>query len=170
MFILEIKRSNRKTIAIKITRQAKVVVFAPIFCSEKNIMDFVNSKKEWIEFHKAKRQKWIADNPEPSEAEIVFLKNKAREELPKVIEKYSCLTSLYPTGVKITSAKGRFGSCSSKNSICFSYHLMKFPREAIEYVVLHELVHIKHKNHSKEFYKEIEKFMPDYKQRQELLR
>lgn len=78
--------------------------------------------------------------------------------------------NLYPTALKITSAKTRFGSCSGKDSICFSYLLMRYPDEAIDYVVVHELAHIKHKNHSKAFYTLIEKYLPDYKEREKLLK
>ena len=75
-----------------------------------------------------------------------------------------------PTGIKITSARKRFGSCSGKNSICFSLYLMTYPKEAVDYVVVHELAHIKYHNHSKEFYNFIERFMPDYKEREKFLK
>ena len=77
---------------------------------------------------------------------------------------------LNPTGIKITSAEKRFGSCNGKNSICYSWRLMQYPAEAIDYVVVHELAHIKHKNHGKEFYRLIENFLPDYKNREKLLK
>ena len=77
---------------------------------------------------------------------------------------------LEPTGVKITSAKKRFGSCSAKNSICYSWRLMLYSKEAIDYVVVHELAHIAHKNHGPQFYALIEKYLPDYKEREKLLR
>ena len=72
--------------------------------------------------------------------------------------------------IKITSAKTRFGSCNPQNGICFSWRLMLYDRRAVEYVVVHELAHIKQKNHSAAFYAEINKVMPDYKRRRELLR
>lgn len=75
-----------------------------------------------------------------------------------------------PTGIKITSAKKRFGSCSGKNSLCFSFMLMQYPEEAVDYVVVHELAHIRHHNHSRDFYRFIEKYMPDYKEREKLLK
>ena len=75
-----------------------------------------------------------------------------------------------PTGIKITSAKKQIGSCSGKNSICYSWGLMQYAPEAIDYVVVHELAHIIHKNHGKDFYKLIEKYLPDYKKREKLLK
>ena len=77
---------------------------------------------------------------------------------------------LIPTAVKISSATKKFGSCSGKNSLNFSYRLMMYPPEAIDYVVVHELAHIKHHDHSKDFYKLIEQFMPDFRQREVLLK
>ena len=67
-----------------------------------------------------------------------------------------------PAGVKITSARTRFGSCSGKNSLCFSLYLMEYPPDAIEAVVVHELAHIRHKNHGPGFYALIRQVMPDY--------
>ncbi|MEG1869673.1 MAG: M48 family metallopeptidase, partial [Oscillospiraceae bacterium] len=66
--------------------------------------------------------------------------------------------------IKITSANGRWGSCSWKNSLCFPYKIMLLPEELIDYIVVHELAHIREKNHSKNFYAEVEKYMPNYKQ------
>jgi predicted metal-dependent hydrolase len=74
------------------------------------------------------------------------------------------------SGVKITSARTRFGSCSAKNSICYSLYLMQYPPEAVDYVVVHELAHIRHKNHSPAFYAEVARWLPDYRRRQAMLR
>ena len=75
-----------------------------------------------------------------------------------------------PTGVKITAARSRFGSCSGKNSLCFSLYLMEYPEEAAEAVVVHELAHIRHHDHSPAFYAEVAKVLPDYKERMKLLK
>lgn len=77
---------------------------------------------------------------------------------------------LVPTGIKVTSARTRFGSCSGKNSICFSWRLMLYPSEAIDYVIVHELAHIRHHDHSPAFYTLIERYMPDWRERMKLLK
>ena len=69
----------------------------------------------------------------------------------------------------ITGAKTRFGSCSSKGNISFSFRLMLYPEPAREYVVVHELAHLFEMNHSKQFYQIVEKYIPDYKERKKLL-
>ena len=74
------------------------------------------------------------------------------------------------TSITVTSAKTRWGSCSGKNAISYTFRLLYCPREVIDYVVVHELCHILQHNHSNEFYKEIEKILPDYKEREKLLR
>ena len=63
-----------------------------------------------------------------------------------------------------------WGSCSGKNSISFSWRLMQYPEAAIDYVVVHELAHIRHHNHSAAFYSFVEKILPDYRERARLLR
>ena len=73
------------------------------------------------------------------------------------------LTGLSPTGVRITSARTRFGSCTLKNALNFSLFLMEYSAGAVDYVVLHELCHIRHKNHSRDFYALVARYMPDYK-------
>lgn len=163
--------SNRKSLSIEVNKNLEVIVRSPFFVSKKQIERFVSEREKWIE---SARQK-IINRPKNtdinlSDEMIKKSKQKAKEILPNKVEYYSGLMDLYPTSIKITSAKTRFGSCSYKNSICFSYRLMLYPDDAIDYVVVHELAHIKYKNHSKNFYKLIEKYMPDYRERQKLLK
>ena len=75
-----------------------------------------------------------------------------------------------PTGIRITAARTRFGSCSAKNRLCFSWRLMDYPDAVIDYVVVHELAHIVHKNHGPRFWELVERYMPDYKRRRAMLR
>lgn len=167
---IKIIRMNRKTISLKVEKDLSLTVKAPKYLSETRINEFVNSHADWIEKQK---RRISADNA--VEAGITperekELKAAAKEYFLKETKKYSEIMGLYPTGVKITSAKTRFGSCSPKNSICFSWYLMLYPEEAAQYVVVHELAHIRIKNHGRDFYALVEKYMPDYKERKKLLR
>ena len=72
--------------------------------------------------------------------------------------------------ITITSAETRFGSCSSKGNISYSYRLMLYPEAAREYVVVHELAHLLEMNHSKKFYAIVERYLPDYKERRRMLK
>lgn len=95
---------------------------------------------------------------------------EAARLLPQLAEYYGTLMGVKASYIRITSAKTRFGSCNAQNGICFSWRLMLYDLRGVEYVVVHELAHIKQKNHSAAFYAEINKVMPDYKRRRELLR
>ena len=155
--------------SLSIDDELNAVVKAPLFVSDSQIEDFVTKNKAWIEKAILRKQNQL-ERYNLTQDEIDALVKEAKEYLPPKIEYYSNLMGVKPTGVKITSAKKRFGSCSGKNSICFSLYLMTYPKEAVDYVIVHELAHIKHHNHSKDFYKFIEQFMPDYKQREQLLK
>ncbi len=99
-----------------------------------------------------------------------FYKNEAKKIIPSIVERYSNIMSLFPTNLKYRKNKRTWGSCNYKNGLNFNTLLVKFPIEVIEYVVIHELAHIKHKNHSKKFWDLVEVYCPDYKQREKLLK
>ena len=163
-------RSMRKSVAIVVMLDGTVLVSAPYLYPEWKIEKLMAEKQGWLKKAKEKMEKRRAAAFEPSEEEIKKLKEKAKEILPKKVEYFSSLIGVKPTAVHITSAKTRFGSCSGKNSISFSYRLMQYPEAAVDYVVVHELCHIKHHNHSARFYSCIEKILPDYKEREKLLK
>lgn len=164
-------RSKRKSLAIEVTKNLEIVVRAPFFLPKREIEKFVEAHEKWAENATEKMRERQKNQPtELSDEQMQILKEKAREILPERVKFYSEIMSLFPSAVKITSAKTRFGSCSGKNSLCFSYRLMQYPDAAIDYVVVHELAHIKYKNHGKQFYALIEKYMPDYREREKLLK
>lgn len=165
----KIIRSNRKTMQLSIDDDLCPVVRCSYLEPASNIDNFVKKYEKWIEKNTARKSERLERESVPEE-EIEALKKKARLYLTERTAYYSRLMGLYPTGIKITSAKTRFGSCSGKNSICYSYKLMLYPNEAIDYVVVHELAHIKYKNHGTMFYRLIEKYMPDYRERIKLLK
>ncbi len=167
---IEIVRSNRKTLALQINRDGIVTARAPNNMSDAVIMRFINEKQGWIEKHLKRRAERKSAYPEPTAEETKALTLKAKDYLPKAVEQYGCLMGLKPTSVKITSAKTRFGSCNAKNGLCFSYRLMMYPKEAIDYVVVHELAHIRHHDHSQRFWDLVETYMPDYKIRRKMLK
>ena len=163
-------RSRRRTMALEITRDAQVVVRAPLFVSEEEIRRFVTGHTDWIAVHLRKRQSYRVAHPPLTPEKIEALRQQAKAILPGKVAYWADLMGVAPAGVKITSARTRFGSCSGKNSLCFSLYLMQYPEEAIDYVVVHELAHIRQHNHSPAFYVEVARVMPDYKQRMALLK
>jgi len=163
-------RSDRKTLALEVSREGVVIVRAPNRARARDIERFLAAHEEWLEKALARQSERREKYPEPTEEEKAELISLAKAVLPGKVAKYAVLMGVEPAGVKITSAEKRFGSCSGKNSLCFSWRLMRYPEAAVDYVVVHELAHIRHKNHGREFYRFIESVLPDYKEREKLLR
>ena len=167
----ELIRSRRKTLALEITTDCRVLVRAPLRLSKKQIDAFVEHHANWIAKHLEQQHRRAASAPQPpTPAEIEGLKTQARSILPNKVSYWSQKMGVIPTGLKITTAQKRYGSCSGKNSLCFSCFLMRYPEEAIDLVVVHELCHIKEKNHGPRFYALLEHYLPDYKERKNLLK
>jgi len=166
----ELIRSRRKTLALEITRDCRVLVRAPQRISQARIDAFVAQHADWIVRHlERQRQRAASAPPPPTEADIAALKAQARAILPEKVAYWSKKMGVTPTGIKITSARKRYGSCSGKNSLCFSCLLMQCPEAAIDLVVVHELCHIKVRNHGPDFYALLAQYLPDYKERKKLL-
>ena len=167
----ELIRSRRRTLALEITRDCRVLVRAPLRLSQAKIDAFVESHAAWIQTHlEQQRQRMASTPPPPTQAYIAALKAKARAVLPEKVAYWSEKMGVRPTGLKITTARKRYGSCSGKNSLCFSCFLMDCPDGAIDLVVVHELCHIREKNHGPRFYALLEQYLPDYKERKKLLK
>ena len=117
--------------------------------------------------------KFVLDKAHLEEARNLFIqwyKKEAKEKLAGRINYYCNRLQLYPKGFRITSAKCRWGSCSGDNRLSFSWRIMMAPLNVIDYVLIHELVHIREKNHSKRFWSYLEKFVPEYKKHRLWLR
>ena len=165
----EIIYSDRKTVNISV-KEGAVIVKAPRKIKKSELIKIIEKHEAWIlkalEREKEKREKYESLD----ENEIKALKKSAREYLTEKCEYFSNLMELKYNRITITSAKTRFGSCTSAKNISFSYRLMLYPEPAREYVVVHELAHLKEMNHSKRFYAIIEKYLPDYKTRKKMLK
>ena len=97
------------------------------------------------------------------------LREEALRVLPERVRHFAARMGVSPASVRVTAARTRFGSCSSQGHICFSWRLMQYPPEAIDYVVVHELAHLRYMNHGAEFYALIARYLPDWKARRALL-
>lgn len=162
-------RSRRRTVSLEITRECTVLVRAPQRMAKREVDAFVAAHEDWVRQHLARRQALPAPGAPPTAEEIAALKRRARELLPPKVEAYSRRMGLRPTAVKITAARTRYGSCSAKDSLCFSCFLMDCPDAAIDLVVVHELCHIREKNHGPRFYTLLQSVLPDWRERKRLL-
>ena len=163
-------RAKRRTMSLQLDRDGNAVVRAPYGVKKEFIDRFVAGHEDWLARAREKQRSRHAAHPEPTDAERQALIAQAKAYLPARVAYWSAAMGLTPTGIKITSARTRFGSCSGKNSICFSWRLMQYPPEAIDYVVVHELAHIRHHDHSPAFYALVERYMSDWRERMKLLK
>jgi len=102
------------------------------------------------------------DGGEIKRAVILLYRAIARDVLSERAGHFASLMGVIPAGIKITGAKTRWGSCSGKNSINFSWRLVMADDDVIDYVVAHELAHIREHNHSTRFWAVVESTLPDY--------
>lgn len=165
----ELIRSDRKTLGLQV-KDGRVIVRAPRIVTLQQIERFVREHEDWIQNALSRQAAKQAAHPEPTAAERAELIRRAKEILPQRTAYWSQRMGLYPTQIRITSAQRRFGSCSSEGHICYSWRLMQYPPEAIDYVVVHELAHLKHMNHSPAFHALVTKYLPDHKARRALLK
>lgn len=130
----------------------------------RNVMiDFIHSKFR------------ITTPPKYSDTELnnaieSFYKQKAVEKIIPLTKKWAKIMDVEPEHISFRYSKNRWGSCSSTNRISFNYHLVKLSSSLIEYVVVHELAHITHQDHSKDFWQLVHKFLSDYKMKEEKIR
>ena len=152
-------KSKIKNIYIQI-KDGQVIVKVPLRVKEQYINELVKKKSKWI-YEKIEENKRKTDIEEKIE-------QKDMERLSKIIQKnvkkYSIELGVVPKKVRIRDIKYAWGSCSSNKNITINMRLAKKDEEIIEYVILHEMCHLIYMNHSKEFWKLIEKYMPKYKE------
>lgn len=163
---ITIIRSNRKTLSIEL-KPNEIIARAPAGMKEKEIINFIELKKNWIDKHLAKlneRQKVLDDLKPFTQEEIKQFTAKAKVEIPKRVELYANQIGVKYNKITIRCQHTRWGSCSSKGNLNFNCLLVLLPDEIIDSIVVHELCHIKQMNHSARFYAEIDKVFPNYKQ------
>ncbi len=161
---ISIVRSDRKTLAIQL-KNGQVIARAPRKMKDKEIYAFIASKREWIEKHlsvQLARQEQAAALPKFTPEEIKALAQKAMQIIPQRLDFYAEKIGVTYNRITIRCQRTRWGSCSSQGNLNFNCLLVLLPGEIMDSVIVHELCHRKHMNHSKQFYAEIEKVFPDY--------
>ena len=162
-YIVEIKKIRNIYIRIK---DNIICVSAPKFIKNEYIKELIIKKKNWI-INQFKKEKEIINKE---------LKNKKYldEEFENIIidyvKKYSLAMQVYPNKIRIKKIKYAWGSCTSKKNITFNSELIYYDKNVIEYVIVHELAHLKYMNHQKEFWKLVEKYIPNYKEMRKKLK
>lgn len=169
----EVRYSRRKTVAIEITREAKVLIRAPYRMSVNEINRFVEKHMDWIAIHRQKAFKRLEEaekDEKLDENQIRKLAEQAAAVIPGRVAYFAGQMNVSYGRITIRNQKTRWGSCSSKGNLNFNCLLMLVPSEVLDYVVIHELCHRKEMNHSVRFWHEVEKVLPGYREQEKWLK
>lgn len=140
-----------KNIYIRVNREGSVIVTAPIRATQLQVSKLVEVKHKWIIAVQLRNK-----NQTRSQSPVPIDKTLAKEYLTNRLRFLSSANNLTYNRVSFRSQKTRWGSCSSKKNISLNYKLFTLKPDLIDYVILHELAHTKHMNHSQEFWNFLE--------------
>ena len=163
----QIIRSSRKTIAIQILPNGQVVVRCPRRMGKAAIQTFVQNKSNWILRHLPD-----TENREPpfTKQEMDQLRQRAKVLTADRTAHYAAILGVNYEKITIRAQRTRWGSCSGAGNLNFNCLLALVPERVLDYVVVHELCHRKHMNHSPAFWAEVERVLPDYRNQKTWLR
>lgn len=170
-------RSKRKTLALQVTGSSDVIVRAPQQITRREAELFVQKNAEWIKRTRremelrCERQKEMAEEYRiPDYTSLTPMeKNKIRRHIMERLKLYAPQMGVNYARVTVRDQKTRWGSCSSKGNLNFNYRLHYLPQELMDYVVVHELAHRIHMNHSREFWEVVAAVDADYKEHRKRL-
>lgn len=176
-------RSKRKTLSINIDSSGNITIHAPLKMPTEKIQEFIAQKRAWIErqLYKISQKQTFAENFDLNsnlyifgekcdksalgrKSQERFYRDYAQNYLPKRLEEISKICKIGYNSVKIASSKRIWGSCSAKHEIKLNYKLIMLPKYISDYVILHELCHVKQLNHSPKFWAIVGKYCPNYKE------
>ncbi len=173
---IEIIRSGRKTLSIEIKQDLRIIVRAPSRMKSADIEKFIEEKTAWIEKHLniLRRRKEKTADKEPIKPftceEIEELAQRALTVIVPKVEAYATMIGVTYGKITVRNQVSRWGSCTAKGNLNFNCLLMLCPSYVLDYVIIHELCHRRHMNHSEAFWKTVELYCPEYKSAKAWLR
>lgn len=157
-------RARKRTLSLQVSPAGELIARAPYLMPKFLIDRFVEEKSGWI----SKRIKEIA-KPVPAKIEH-FSEDNLKKYIESELAKYSDLMKLSPSGLRFTRVHTYWGTCAPSGILSFNLSLRYTPKEAVSYVVVHELAHLQWKGHGKRFWAMVEKYYPRTKEMRKLLR
>lgn len=165
--------SNRKTFGLEIKPNEEIVARVPARATLCDIENFIHKHQRWIENHLKKvraANKSAAAASQITIDDIKRLADKAAEYIPERVKYYADIIGTDYGQITIRAQKTRWGSCTAKGNLNFNCLLMLTSPDVIDYVVVHELCHRIHMDHSAAFWAEVQKVLPDYKKAKKWLK
>ena len=169
-FTYELIRAKRRSMSLKVDLDGKITVRAPYRTSVQTADWFVEGHRDWIEVRLKAGARIMAERPSYTDKERAEGRKQAAEVIETRCRYYAPVMGVSYGTVTIREQKTRWGSCSMKGNLNFNWKLVLMPSEILDYVVVHELAHRIQMNHSAAFWAEVEKILPDYKERKQWLK
>lgn len=168
-------KSSRRSIGITIKPGGEIIIRAPRNLTNTAILSFVQEKADWILRTYEKQhsiQPPIRSSQEQKQIQALEkrYRDAAKEYIPKRVAYYHQFTGGHYEKITIRDQKTRWGSCSGTGNLSFNFRLMLAPPRVLDYVVVHELCHLTHMNHSRDFWNMVERILPDYKEQRKWLK
>lgn len=177
MISVEVIYSKRRTMGLEISGEGRVCARVPQRLADRQVMDFIKERQNWIVqkwFLIEKKRQNREQRPRPDYVQNPGLeaeyRNRAREQLEARTVYFARQMGVTYNRILIRAAKTRWGSCSARGNLNFHWKLILMPPAVLDYVVVHELAHRREMNHSPMFWAEVERILPDYRQRRKWLK
>lgn len=171
---ISVIRSARKSLGLEVRDANTVLARISTRVSDRELKAFVENHRSWIlektEVMAEREEKRKSTPAPPPELLSKTDRMKIQLKIGKRVRHYCEAMGVTVGYVTVKNQKTRWGSCSAKGNVNFNYQLAFLPDELLDYVVIHELAHRRHMNHSRAFWAEVEKYCPDYLERREQLK
>lgn len=175
--LIDVVYSGRSTLGLEVSRNGQVKLRTPRRVSDGDLQNFARQKEAWIiekylmmeEKRKAESLQQEPDYVKDPALEQVY-RRQAKARLEERAAYFASRMGVSYQRISVRAAKTRWGSCSAKGNLNFHWKLILMPPQVLDYVVVHELAHRKEMNHSPAFWAEVEKILPDYRERRKWLK
>ena len=164
---IELVRSRRKTLSLELTADGRVLLRAPLRCPRWKLEAFAEQNRGWIERKLREgeaRRATLAAIPKLGEEELRALQKRGRQVFPARCAYYAPMIKVSFGRISVRRQRSKWGSCSAKGNLNFNCLLLLAPERVLDYVVVHELCHLREMNHSRRFWAFVEIFCPDFRE------
>jgi predicted metal-dependent hydrolase len=153
--LLFVRHPRARRYVIRVQPDGSVRVTVPRWGSERQAHDFARQQQGWIERQRRRLEERRSQARFEFPAETAALRSRAAKELPDELRRLAALNGLTVSRVSVRNQRSRWGSCSRTGHICLNWRLMLMPDFVREYVLIHELMHLKRLDHSPSFWRQV---------------
>lgn len=169
--VVQVIYSKRQSLGLQVKSDGSVYARVPKRISDKTVKAFIQKHESWI-IQKRNSLLFVEGAPKVRLPQVITAegRRKARELVTHRVEYYADKMGISYGRIAMRNQRTRWGSCSIEGNLNFNCRLLFLPIELVDYVVVHELAHRRHMDHSPQFWQEVERYLPDYKERRERLK